>query len=78
MSHQEPGRLRDVGRQRTVGEVVLVALVEKQLGALRRLDERSGGVQVALTREDRVGVHAVHLHRYLVWPTGSELVEWDA
>jgi hypothetical protein len=37
---RSPGGLRVVARQRAVGEVVLVAFIKKQLGALRRLDER--------------------------------------
>src|SRR5437016_2911212 len=52
---QEGGCVRVVGRQRAIGEVVLVARVEEQLAVLGLLDERAGGVDVALIDEVRVG-----------------------
>ena len=52
---------------------MLVAGVEKQLGILGLLDERAGGVDVAVVDEERVRVHRVHLDRYAVGPGGAEL-----
>jgi len=56
-------RLRVVGGQRAVGEVVRVAGVEEELAVLGLVDQRPGGLDVALVDEDRVGVHPVDLHR---------------
>jgi hypothetical protein len=47
---------------------VLVAGVEEQLPVLRLVDELSGGVDIALPDEDRVGVHPVHLHGHASGP----------
>src|SRR3954454_11924172 len=48
---EQRGRLGVVGRQRAVGEVVLVAVVEEQLGLIGRFQQRPGGVQVAFVDE---------------------------
>jgi len=40
----------------------LVAGVEEQLRVGGLLDERAGGVHVAVTDEERVGLHRVHLY----------------
>src|SRR5580700_8104264 len=58
---EQCGGIGIIGRQRAVGEVVLVAGVEEQLRVLGLLDELTGGVDIALAGEDRVGVHPVYL-----------------
>jgi 4-carboxymuconolactone decarboxylase len=74
---EQCGGIGVVGRQRAVGEVVLVAGVEEQLGVLGLLDEVTGGVDVAFADEDWVGVHPVHLHRHPRGP-GAERGDRDA
>jgi hypothetical protein len=69
---------RVVRRQRAIGEVVLVAGVEEQLPVRGLADELPGGVDVPLAHEDRVRVHAVHLHRYPGRPGRAELGHRDA
>src|SRR6266853_6593897 len=61
-----------VRRQAGVGEVVLVARVEKELRVLGRLDDRASGVDVALPDEVRIRIHAMDLHRHIRWPGRSE------
>src|ERR1017187_8878816 len=75
---QEGGGVRVVGRQRAVGEVVLVAGVQEQLCVLGLLDELAGGVNVAFADEDRVAIHPVHLHWPPVGPGGAERRDRDA
>ncbi len=67
-----------VGRQAAVGEQVTVARVEEQLGIRRRLDERAGGVHVALPGEEGICVHAVDLDRGVRGPGAAELRDRDA
>jgi predicted DNA-binding transcriptional regulator YafY len=69
LQHQRRG-VGVVGRQRAVGEQVLVARVDEQLGQLRPddLDQLAGGVDVALKPEERVLVGAVDLHRDTLRP----------
>ena len=51
---------------------MLVAGVDEQFRVLGLLDELAGRVDVALSGEERVGVHPVHLHRQPVGPAGTE------
>ena len=74
---EQCGGIGVVGRQRAVGEVVLVAGVEEQLRVFGLPGELTGGVDVALAGEDRVGVHPVHLHRHARGP-GAERGDRDA
>jgi hypothetical protein len=46
----------------------LVAGVEEQLRVGGLVDERAGGVDVALADEDRVGLHGVDLDRHPIGP----------
>src|SRR5438105_10018893 len=68
---QQRGRVRVVGGQRVVGEIVLVAGVEEQLGVVHLLDDLARRLHVSLADEDRVIVHAVDLDGDAIWP-GSE------
>src|SRR3954447_13709540 len=70
---QECGGVRVVRRQGAVGEVVLVAGIEKQLRVLGLLDERASGVDVTLIDEEWVGIHPMYLYRYPVRPRRPEL-----
>src|SRR4249920_2024439 len=65
---QECSGLRIVGRQRAVGEVVLITGVEEQLGVVDGRDDLPGRVNVSLPDEDRVRVHAVDLDGDSVGP----------
>src|SRR5215813_9090799 len=60
---EEGGGVWVVGGERAVGEVVLVAGVEEQLGVLGLADQLAGGVDVAFAGKDGVGVHPVDLRR---------------
>src|SRR6202011_146988 len=52
---QESGSVRVVRWQRAVREVVLVTGVEEELPILGLIDQCTGGVDVALADEERVG-----------------------
>ena len=58
---------------------MLVAGVEEQLRLVGRRDQLPGGVEIAvLLGEERVGVHAVHLHGDAVRPPLAELRDREA
>ena len=61
---QVRGGVRVVGRQRVVGEIVLVAGVEEQFRLAGLPGEVASGVNVALAHEDRIGIRPVHLHQH--------------
>src|SRR5215210_1511734 len=61
-AREQRGRRRVVRRQGAVGEVVLIARVQEQLGVRNGGSDLARGVDVALTREDRVVLHAVDLY----------------
>ena len=65
------GALVVVGQAR-VDEQVLVALVQEQVGVLRRPDDLAGGVEVALC-DPLVVLHHVDLERDALGPQGVEL-----
>jgi probable F420-dependent oxidoreductase len=75
---QQRGRRLVVGRQAAIGEQMPVAGVHEQFGQ-RVLDHQGPGcVDVALTGEERVGVHAVDLRRHTGRPRATELRCRDA
>ena len=57
---------------------MLVAGVEEKFSVVGLIDEREGGVEVALAGEDRVGVHPVHLRWHPGGPGGAERGHRDA
>lgn len=61
---QVRGGVRVVGRQRAVGEIVLVAGAEEQFGVAGLPGKLASGVTVARAGEDRIGIRPVHLHRH--------------
>src|SRR5438309_5458114 len=65
---QHCGRLRVVGGERVVGEVVLIAGVQEELSVLDLLDDLAGGLDVSLAHEDRVVVHSMDLDGNALWP----------
>ena len=67
-----------VRRQAGVGEQMLIARVEEQLGMRDGRDEGTGGVDIALAGEERIRVHAVNLHGQFRRPRRAELRDGDA
>src|SRR5580693_7507830 len=58
---QQGGGVPVVGRQRAVGEIVLIAGIEEQFPVLGLLHKLPRSVDIALADEDRISVHPMHL-----------------
>ena len=63
--------------QAVVSEQVPIAGVQEQLRALDRLGELAGGVEIALSEDQLVGVHHVDLEPDAMGPRAAELGERD-
>src|SRR5690606_4650595 len=49
-------------------KIVLISRIQEQLGVLCLRHNFTRGIDVALAHENRVSVHAVNLHRYVLRP----------